>query len=65
MGVCVLMEDLFKSPLGTTLVVQWLIVLLPMQGTGFNPWSGNSDPMCQWATKPMAHNHALHLEKPV
>ena len=26
-------------PLGTSLVVHWLRIHLPMQGTGFDPWS--------------------------
>ena len=29
---------------GTSLVVQWLRLQLPMQGAGFNPWGGNYIP---------------------
>ena len=27
--------------LGTSLMVQWLRIVLPLQGHGFNPWSVN------------------------
>ncbi|XP_054938617.1 MAP kinase-activated protein kinase 3 isoform X14 [Physeter macrocephalus] len=29
-----------STPLGASLVAQWLRIRLPMQGHGFNPWSG-------------------------
>ena len=40
----------------TSLVVQWLRIHLPMQGT----WVGalvQEDPTCHGATKPMSHNY--------
>ena len=42
--------------LGTSLVVQWLRILLPMQGTQVRPlvWE---DPTCRGATKPVCHNY--------
>ena len=30
---------------GTSLMIQWLRLCLPMQGCGLDPWSGNWDPM--------------------
>ena len=29
-----------KNPPGASLVAQWLRICLPMQGHGFEPWSG-------------------------
>ena len=34
-------ENLKFGYLGTSLVVQWLRFHLPVQGCGFNPWSGS------------------------
>ena len=52
--------------LGTSLVVQWLRIHLPMQGTWV--WSVvREDPTCRGATKPVSHKywaHALQLLKP-
>ena len=64
--------------LKTSLVVQWLRIHLPMQGS--RVWSlTREDPMCLGATKPMSHNywasapepgthnswvHVLQLQKP-
>ena len=50
-------------------MVQWLRIHLSMQGTRFDPWSGNSDVTglgtteLQVATKPESHREtgALHL----
>ena len=41
---------------GTSLVVQWLRIHLPMQGTGVRAlvWE---DPICHRATKPVRHNY--------
>ena len=41
---------------GTSLVVQWLRICLPMQGTWVRSlvWE---DPTCHGATKPMHHNY--------
>ena len=33
-------SDLKNTPLGTSLVAPWLRIRLPMQGHGFQPWSG-------------------------
>ena len=42
--------------LGTSLVVQWLRIHLPMQGT--RVWAlVQEDPTCRGATKPMCHNY--------
>ena len=42
--------------LGTSLVVQWLRIYLPVQGTWvqYLVWE---DPTCRGATKPMYHNY--------
>ena len=52
----VLKEDESKSNMGASLVVQWLIILLLMQGTWVQPlvWE---DPTCLGATKAMCHNY--------
>ena len=34
------MEKKMKKNVGASLVAQWLRVCLPMQGHGFEPWSG-------------------------
>ena len=39
-----------------SLVAQWLRIYLPMQGHGFEPWSGKT-PTCHGATKPVSHNY--------
>ena len=31
--------------------------LFQCRGCGFDPWLGNLDPICLWATKPMHCNH--------
>ena len=41
---------------GTSLVVQWLRIRLPMQGIGV-PSLVWEDPTCRRATKPMCHNY--------
>ena len=45
-----------KSMQGTSLVMQWLRIHLPMQGTWVRSlvWE---DPTCPGATKPMYHNY--------
>ena len=50
----------------TSLVVQWLRIHLPMQGTRVRTLV-QEDPTCRGATKPTRHNywaHALQLPKP-
>ena len=42
--------------LGTYLVVQWLRIRLPMQGTQVRALV-QEDPTCRGATKPMCHNY--------
>ena len=41
MDILVYQNEIDKITLGNSLVVQWLGVHLPMQGTQFDPWSGN------------------------
>ena len=45
-----------KRSYGTSLVVQWLRICLPMQGTRVRAlvWE---DPTCRGATRPMSHNY--------
>ena len=45
-----------KDTLGASLVVQWLRICLPMQGTRVRAlvWE---DPTCRGATGPMSHNY--------
>ena len=45
-----------KSLLGTFLVVQWLGICLPMQGTQIRALVGE-DPTCRGASKPVRHNY--------
>ena len=45
-----------KTTLGTSLVVQWLRICLPMQGTQVRALV-REDPTCHGATKPMRHNY--------
>ena len=59
--------DVLRTRCGTSLVVQWLRILLPMQGT--RVWAlVQENPTCCGATKPVSHNYwALvpQLLKPV
>ena len=52
------MDLLLKSKYstGTSLVVQWLRIRLPMQGTQVQSLV-REDPTCRGATKPMHHNY--------
>ena len=45
-----------KNQRGTSVVVQWLRICLPMQGT-WVPALVQEDPTCRRATKPMCHNN--------
>ena len=47
-----LLCKLQEFSMGTSLVVQWLRLHLPMQGVQLDPWSGSSDPTCLIAEKP-------------
>ena len=50
-------EELLKRmDFGASLVVQWLRIHLPMQGTQV-PAQVWEDPTCRGATKPMRHNY--------
>mgnify|MGYP007134493540 CR=1 FL=1 len=41
--------EVFKDrEAGTSLVVQWLRLRLPMQGCGFHPWSGTKISYATW-----------------
>ena len=46
----------FKMANGASLVVQWLRIYLPMQGTRVRAlvWE---DPTCRGATRPLSHNY--------
>ena len=45
-----------NTPIETSLVVQWLRIHLPMQGTQVRTLV-QEDPTCREATKPMRHNY--------
>ena len=45
------LEKLQKYTMGTSLVVQWLRIAFQCVGHGFNPWSGNLEPIRHGATK--------------
>ena len=49
-------QPVIKNGLRTSLVMQWLRICLPMQGTEVRAlvWE---DPTCCGATKPMRHNY--------
>ena len=47
---------LFKLYVGVSLVVQWLRICLPMQGTQVRALV-REDPTCCGATKPVRHNY--------
>ena len=51
-----------KRHTGTSLVVQWLRVRLPMQGTGVRALV-QEDPTCHGATKPVCHNYWAHVPR--
>ena len=44
----------------TSLVVQWLRIYPPMQGTQVQALV-QEDPTCHWATKPVHHNYWVHV----
>ena len=52
-----------KNGEGTSLVVQWLRILLPMQGTRVRAlvWE---DPTCCGATKPIRHSYRAYTLGP-
>ena len=47
---------IYITHIGTSLVVQWLRICLPMQGTRVRALV-REDPTCCGATKPMRHNY--------
>ena len=49
-------ESVWLKTVGTFLVVQWLRIRLPMQGTLVQALV-QEDPTCRGATKPMCHNY--------
>ena len=53
-----------KSSLETSLVAQWLRILLPMQGTWVRSLV-QDDPTCRRATKPVHHNYWAWALEPV
>ena len=51
------MDFLFKEEIsGTSLVVQWLRIHLPMQGTRVQALA-REDPACRRGTKPVRHSY--------
>ena len=55
---------ILKDNLGTSLVVQWLRICLPMQGTWV--WALlQEDPTCHGAAKPVCHNYWACTLEPV
>ena len=50
------MEEDEKGSVWTSLVVQWLRIHLPMQGTRVQVLV-QGDPTCHGATKPVRHNY--------
>ena len=55
------LKDIYKTLYprtaeGTSLVVQWLRIRLPMQGTQVRALV-REDPTCRGATKPVCHNY--------
>ena len=49
-------EQRKRTGMGTSLVVQWLRIRLPVQGTWVRALV-QEDPMCRGATKPVRHNY--------
>ena len=45
-----------KEGIGTSLVAQWLIIRLPVQGTRIRALV-QEDPTCRGAAKPVRHNY--------
>ena len=52
----IISDNLKQTLLGTSLVVQWLRIRLPMQGIQVQALV-QEDPACHRATKPMRHNY--------
>ena len=50
------MKFILRNYLGTSLVVQWFGIRLPMQGTQVRALV-REDPTFRGATKPMCHNY--------
>ena len=63
--------QLFQAIYHTALAVQWLRMHLPMQGQGFDPWSGKIPHAagqlspCATNTEPCSRAYALQQEKPL
>ena len=53
---CILFYSFKNIILGTSLVVQWLRICLPMQGTWVRALV-QEEPTCHGATKPVCHNY--------
>ena len=49
-------KTMFKTSAGASLVVQWLRIRLPLQGTQVRALV-QEDPTCHRATKPVHHNY--------
>ena len=55
--ICLLISVPSKALSGASLVMQWLRIRLPMQGTRGVRALVREDPTCRGATKPMRHNY--------
>ena len=54
-----LLADSYQNPIsGSSLVVQWLRIRLPVQGTRVRALV-REDPTCRGATKPVCHNYLV------
>ena len=54
--VVLTISSAFKKTDGASLVVQWLRVCLPVQGTRVRALAWE-DPTCRRATRPVSHNY--------
>ena len=52
----ILLKEIYQNVNWASLVVQWLRIRLPMQGTRIQALV-QEDPTCHGATKPMHHNY--------
>ena len=54
--VCLIFSPVIRVNFGTSLVVQWLRICLPVQGTQVRALV-REDPTCRGAAKPLRHNY--------
>ena len=55
-AICLDISPLFKENFGTSLLLQWLRIRLPTQGTQVRSLV-QEDPTCRRAPKPVCHNY--------